>query len=190
MGPRLVIGPLLLLVHPPNTPTLAHSQAPPLGHCPCDVIYIYLKSLLKKKMVVESRGGGSRPPNPPPPPGSAPGRPLRNASGFLYNTRLYITSLWALLEKPFDNLHFLQNISQKIQSLWEYLWGTILMTRSGTFVYMRYASAVGLLPWECQMGSSRTAFSIVTSRRSARISTMDPRLVLSLLLLVVQWAPD
>ena len=75
-----------------------------------------------------------------------------------------ITSLWALLEKPFDNLHFLQNI----QSLWEYLWGTILMTRSGTFVYMRYASAVGLLPWECEMGSSRTAFSIVTSRRSAR----------------------
>ena len=60
-------------------------------------------------------------------------------------------------------------ISQKIQSLWEYLWGTILMTRSGTFVYMRYASAVGLLPWECGMGSSRTAFSIVTSRRSARI---------------------
>ena len=40
-----------------------------------------------------------------------------------------ITSLWALLEKPFDNLHFLQNISQKIQSLWEYLWGTILMTQ-------------------------------------------------------------
>ena len=39
------------------------------------------------------------------------------------------------------------------------------MTRSGTFVYMRYASAVGLLPWECEMGSSRTAFSIVTSRR-------------------------
>ena len=24
----------------------------------------------------------------------------------------------------------------------------ILMTRSGTFVYMRYASTVGLLPWE------------------------------------------
>ena len=80
-----------------------------------------------------------------------------------------ITSLWALLEKPFDNLHFLQNISQKIQSLWEYLWGTILMTRSGTFVYMRYASAVGLLPCECEMRSSRTAFSIVTSRRSARM---------------------
>ena len=67
-----------------------------------------------------------------------------------------ITSLWALLEKPFDNLHFLQNISQKIQSLWEYLWGTILMTRSVTFVYMRYASAVGLLPRECEMGSSQT----------------------------------
>ena len=67
-----------------------------------------------------------------------------------------ITSLWALLEKPFDNLHFLQNISQKIQSLWEYLWGTILMARSGTFVYMRYASAVGLLPWEGEMGSSQT----------------------------------
>ena len=79
-----------------------------------------------------------------------------------------ITSLWALLEKPFENLHFLQNISQKIQSLWEYLWGTILMARSGTFVYMRYASAVGLLPCECEMSSSRTAFSIVTSRRSAR----------------------
>ena len=46
------------------------------------------------------------------------------------------------------------------------------MTRSGTFVYMRYASAVGLLPWECGMGSSCTAFSIVTSRRSARIA--DP----------------
>ena len=42
------------------------------------------------------------------------------------------------------------------------------MTRSGPFVYMRYASAVGLLPWECEMSSSRTAFSIVTSRRSAR----------------------
>ena len=83
-----------------------------------------------------------------------------------------ITSLWALLEKPFDNLHFLQNISQKIHSVWEYLWGTILMTRSGTFVYMRYASAVGLLPWEGEMGWSRTAFSIVTSRRSARISYM------------------
>ena len=67
-----------------------------------------------------------------------------------------ITSLWALLEKPFDNLHFLQNISQKIQSLWEYLWGTILMARSGPFVYMRYASAVGLLPWEGEMGSSQT----------------------------------
>ena len=67
-----------------------------------------------------------------------------------------ITSLWALIEKPFDNLHFLQNISQKIQSLWEYLWGTILMARSGTFVYMRYASAVGLLPWEGEMGSSQT----------------------------------
>ena len=67
-----------------------------------------------------------------------------------------ITSLWTLLEKPFDNLHFLQNISQKIQSLWEYLWGTILMARSGTFVYMRYASAVGLLPWECEMGWSQT----------------------------------
>ena len=83
-----------------------------------------------------------------------------------------ITSLWALLEKPFDNLHFLQNISQKIQSLWEYLWGTILMARSGTFVYMRYASAVGLLPCECEMTSSRTAFSIVTSRRSARMGGM------------------
>ena len=43
------------------------------------------------------------------------------------------------------------------------------MARSGAFVYMRYASsAVGLLPWEGGMGSSRTAFSIVTSRRSAR----------------------
>ena len=67
-----------------------------------------------------------------------------------------ITSLWALLEKPFDNLHFLQNISQKIQSLWEYLWGTILMACSGTFVYMHYASAVGLLPREGEMGSSQT----------------------------------
>ena len=84
-----------------------------------------------------------------------------------------LTSLWALLEKPFDNLHFLQNISQIIQSLWEYLWGTILMTRSGTFVYMHYASAVGLLPWECEMTPSRTAFSIVTSRRSARINNND-----------------
>ena len=46
------------------------------------------------------------------------------------------------------------------------------MTRSGTFVYMRYASAVGLLPWECEMGSSRTAFSIVTSRRSARMNKL------------------
>ena len=79
-------------------------------------------------------------------------------------------AITSLLEKPFDNLHFLQNISQKIQSLWAYLWGTrsILMTRSGPFVYMRYASAVGLLPWEGEMGSSRTAFSIVTSRRGAR----------------------
>ena len=39
-------------------------------------------------------------------------RPLRNASVFLYKTRGY-TFFRALLEKPFDNLHFLQNISQK-----------------------------------------------------------------------------
>ena len=45
--------------------TVAHiSQAPPLvGHCPCDVIHIYFKSLLKKrKLVVESRGGHDPPP--------------------------------------------------------------------------------------------------------------------------------
>ena len=51
------------------------------------------------------------------------------------------------------------------------------MTRSGTFVYMRYASAVGLLPWECEMGSSRTAFSIVTSRRSARMYYSPTKIV-------------
>ena len=53
-----------------NTPILGHSQAPPLGHCPCDVIHIYLKSLLKKKNWW-SRAGGVTTPNPPPP-GSAP----------------------------------------------------------------------------------------------------------------------
>ena len=51
------------------------------------------------------------------------------------------------------------------------------MTRSGTFGYMRYASAVGLLPWECEMGSSHTAFSIVTSRRSARNAKNKERIV-------------
>ena len=66
--------------------------------------------------------------------------------------------------------------------------GTILMARSGTFVNMRYASAVGLLPCECEMSSSRTAFSIVTSRRSARIiyhSNILPNLSKDQYLLVI-----
>ena len=40
---------------------------PPLGHCPCDVIHIYLKCLLKKKNCWSRAGGGSRPPPPPDP---------------------------------------------------------------------------------------------------------------------------
>ena len=54
-----------------------------------------------------------------------------------------ITSLWALLEKPFDNLHFLQNISQKIQSLWEYLWGTRLCINGAQWDVCLHALCVG-----------------------------------------------
>ena len=82
-----------------------------------------------------------------------------------------ITSLWALLEKPFNNLHFLQNISQKIQSLCEYLWGTILMTRSGTFVYMRWQW--DYFPRSARWAHLSTGVNIVTSRRSARICSQN-----------------
>ena len=59
--------------HPP----LGHSQAPPLGHCPCDVIHIprVEQKLLKggTKSWGWATGGGGRPtPRPPPPPGYGP----------------------------------------------------------------------------------------------------------------------
>ena len=46
--------------HPPsgklkNAPTLEHSQAPPLGHCPCDVIHIRASHYILWRSVVTLR---------------------------------------------------------------------------------------------------------------------------------------
>ena len=63
-----------------NTPhSCTFTSTPPLGHCPCDVIHIYLKSLLKKKIAGREQGGGVT----TAPPGSAPGLGLYHSQQFI-----------------------------------------------------------------------------------------------------------
>ena len=145
--------------HPPsqnlkNTPTLGHSQAPPIGHCLCDVIIHIPKGLICSFLwpifsscfarisptvcpnfthcLPEFGGGGSCPPCPPPP-HTPMDTPTRTDTRTYTSTSTYTqpnthTNIRTPIHKASStHIHYIRTLLQARYIILVSLWATLML---------------------------------------------------------------